>query len=369
MTTPNPSIRRKVFVRRGEQGLTLIEFMVSIVLSMLLVAALSTLIANQSANRAEVDRSGRMLENGRYAIRTLADDLQLAGYWGELSSMPVTPGTMPDPCSRVASEIGDAMSLHVQGYDAPVAGAVPSCLATQNLLPGTDVIVVRHADADSSSLETTPTVPDAAKVVAAAGQVLIQTGVNSVANQNFEYRINAATSNTTTNGTMFPLLKKDLTTAATIRKVLVRIYFVSACSVPVGTSCTNADGGTPIPTLKVRELAMVGGTLDWTTVTVAEGIENLQVDYGVDSDSDGAADGADVNAASTSLDTPAKWTNVMGAKVYLLARSSERSPGFTDGKTYRLGTAGTTAATNDGYRRHVFLQSVRFVNPSARRTS
>lgn len=367
MTTPTSTARPETFARRGERGLTLIEFMVSIVLGMLMVAALSTLIADQSSNRAEVDRSGRMLENGRYAIRTMADDLQMAGYWGELSTTPAAPGTMPDPCSKVASDVAAAVAMHVQGYDAPVSTALPSCLAGQNQLAGTDVLVLRRADPDSSSLETTSTVPDPAKVAAAAGQLLIQTGINSAANQNFDYRINIATSSTTTNGTMFPLVKKDLATAATIRKVLVRFYFISACSVPVGTSCTGADGGNPIPTLKVRELTMVGGALDWSTVTVAEGIENMQVDYGVDSDSDGASDGADVNAAA--LDTPTKWTNVMGAKVYLLARSTERSPGFADTKTYSLGTAGTTTATNDGYRRHVFVQSVRFVNPSARRSS
>lgn len=361
MTTPTSCARPDHFVRQGERGLTLIEFMVSIVLGMLMIAALSTLIANQSANRAEVDRSGRMLENGRYAIRTMVDDMQLAGYWGELSTMPATPGVMPDPCSLAVADITAAMPLHVRGYDAPVAASVPSCVTNQ--VPGTDILVVRHADPDSSSLETTPTVPDAAKVAAAAGQVLIQTGINTAANQNFDYRINAASSNTTTNGTMFPLVKKDLATPATIRKVLVRIYYISACSVPVGTSCTNADGGTPIPTLKMVEIAM--GTR--TTVTVAEGIENLQIDYGVDSDNDGASDGVDVNASA--FGTPAQWTNAMGAKVYLVARSTERSPGFSDTKTYSLGTAGTTTATNDGYRRHVFVQSVRFVNPSARRSS
>lgn len=361
MTNPTSKSRLQTFDSRRERGLTLIEFMVSIVLGMLMIAALSTLIANQSANRAEVDRSGRMLENGRYAIRTLADDMQMAGYWGELSTMPALPAAMPDPCSLAATDIAAAMPLHVQGYDAPVAASVPSCVTNQ--LPGTDILVVRHADPDSSSLETTPSVPDPVKVAAAAGQVLIQTGVNTAANQNFDYRINAASSNTTTNGTMFPLVKKDLVTPATIRRALVRIYYISACSVPVGTSCTNADGGTPIPTLKMVEIAI--GTR--TTVTVAEGIENMQIDYGVDSDSDGASDGTDVNGST--LGAPAQWSNVMGAKVYLVARSPERSPGFSDTKTYSLGTAGTTTATSDGYRRHVFVQSVRFVNPSARRSS
>lgn len=343
--------------------MTLVEFMVAIVLGMLMVAALATLIASQSANRAEVDRSGRMLENGRYAIRAMADDVQMAGYWGEMSTTPAAPATMPDPCSLVASDVLAAVAVHVQGYNAPVPAALPSCLVGANQLPGTDVLVVRRADPDSSSLETTPAVPDMAKVAAAAGQLVIQTGINAAANQIFDYKLLAASGSATTNATNFPLVKKDLTTLATIRKVLVRIYYVSACSVPVGTSCTGADGGTPIPTLKMKELTPTG----WNTVTIAEGIENMQVDYGVDSDSDGAPDGLDIDGST--LDTAAKWTNVMGVKLYLLARSPETSPSFSDTKTYSLGTAGTVAATNDGYRRHVFVQSVRMVNPSARRSS
>src|SRR4051794_28560854 len=101
--------RRTSAASRGPQtqhGLTLIEFMVSIVLGMLMVAALATLIADQSGNRAEVDRNGRLIENGRYAIRAVADDLQLAGYWGELGVSPTFSGAgMPDPCVLTASGI------------------------------------------------------------------------------------------------------------------------------------------------------------------------------------------------------------------------------------------------------------------------
>ena len=353
---------------RGRQGgLTLIEFMVSIVIGMLMVAALATLIADQSSNRAEVDRSGRMIENGRYAIRAMAEDVQLAGYWGEVATAPDVPAAIPDPCSLAVADATAGMGMPVYGFNAPIAAAVPGCVGTDQL-PGTDILVIRRADADSSSLETTPSVPDMAKLAAAAGQLVIQTGINTAANQNFDFRLNAASATGSTNATMFPLVKKDLATLATIRKVLVRIYYISACSVPVGSSCAGADGGSPIPTLKMKELAVTGGVLGWNTVTVAEGIENMQVDYGVDTDNDGAPDGVDVNGSS--LDTAAKWANVMGVKIYLLARSTERSPGGpVDAKSFSLGTAGTIPAANDNYRRHVFLQSVRLVNPSARRTS
>jgi type IV pilus assembly protein PilW len=116
------------------------------------------------------------------------------------------------------------------------------------------------------------------------------------------------------------------------------------------------------------ELTVAGGAASWNTVTIAEGIENLQVDYGVDTDANGSPDGTDVSGSALTKDT---WPDVMTAKVYLLARSTDKTPGFADTKTYALGTAGTvTPATADqGYKRHVFVQSVRLVNPSARRVS
>ena len=77
MATMHPFTRGRTCGRRLQRGLTLIEFMVSIVLGMIIVAALATLVADQSVNRAEIDRSGRLIENGRYAIRALAEDLQM----------------------------------------------------------------------------------------------------------------------------------------------------------------------------------------------------------------------------------------------------------------------------------------------------
>lgn len=71
--------------------------------------------------------------------------------------------------------------------------------------------------------------------------------------------------------------------------------------------------------------------------------------------------------------------DVVAVKLYVLARSSEPTPGYTDTKTYCLGAidaAGTCPATatrlgpfNDGYRRHVFSTTVRMVNVSSRRES
>lgn len=344
---------------RRQSGLTLIELMVSITLGLFLVAGLATLIASQSSSRAEIDKSGRMIENGRYALQTIAADVQIAGYWGELSKMPTAPAALPDPCSVTiagAQNLQEAFPLHVQGYNSLTTLPTNLAACVSNFLPGTDVLVVRHAEPDEITL-----------AAAVAGQTYIQTGLTS-SGLVFTYRIATGAD------ASFDLLKKD-GTLASLRKVLVHIYYISRCSEPVAGSCTGADGGTPLPTLKRVELTVVGGVPVMTTVSLAEGIENMQIDYGSDTDNDGAADGDygngdfvnGVAAPPAVAMGVADWANVMGVKIYLVARSTDKTPGYADTKTYNLGTFGDTTATNDGYKRHAFSQAVRLVNPSGRR--
>jgi type IV pilus assembly protein PilW len=361
---------------RRQSGLTLIEFMVAIVLGMIIVAALATLVANQSTNRSDVDRQGRMIENGRYAVRTLTDDLQIAGYWGELITDFTAPLAWADPCGAnplapTQADIEQGLGFNVTGFEVPGTSTRPGyndttplpvalgCL--DHLRPGTDVVVIRRLDPDSTPYESGGA-PDTGKLNSGDNRstLFLQTGLN-VSNI-FTSRIA-----TGANFATFDLKKKDKTTMATVRRIVVRIYYVADCSI-----CTGAGTDT-VPTLKMREL--VAGPAWSEPVTVAEGIENLQVEWGLDAGTqDGAPEGADVAAAGVGL---ANWPAAVSAKVYLVARGPEATPQYDDCpapsdascKQYPLGLAGTLvpAGGERAFKRHVFVQSVRLVNPSARR--
>lgn len=361
MAHPHFSPRRSP--ARFQRGLTLIEFMVSITIGLLMVAAIATLIADQSTSRAEVDRSGRMIENGRYAIRTITEDLQLAGYWGELNGAPTTTAlaALPDPCSTALADITLASQLHVQGFNDPASAAVPTCVSNQ--LPGTDILVVRHADPDMSSL-TTGGVPDLAKLT--AGQYYIQTGLNAGGTA-FTAAVGLGGANATASAATFSYLKKDKTTVANVRKFVQHIYYVAKCSVESAGSCAAGDNGNPIPTLKMIELSANAGVPVWApAVTIAEGIEQFQVDYGLDTNGDGSPDGDNIDGSTLTF---ANMGDVMAVKIHIVARSLDKTPGFLDDKKYALGTHAvyTIPAADQPYKRHVFVQSVRMVNPSGRR--
>jgi len=331
-------------VPRGRQsGLSLVEIMIALTLGLVLVLGMSFLIAEQSRDRTEIDRAGRQLESGRYAMSLLSDEIQAGGYYGEFG-LPLTPvTTLPDPCELTNQALLEAaMAMPVQGYNAPTSGTRPSCIDEANHLAGTDILVIRRAATNISEtvstsqagvwyLQTTP----AARILALGGAA-----------------------------TPYSLVKKDTTTPADIRRYLVQIYFVSPCNVPAsGTTCSAAaDNGRPIPTLKRLEINSVGGTATFVTRALVEGIENLQFDYNLDAAGTGVPTFPGVQAPAL-----AEWPNVMSVNVHLLARNNEESIGHTDTKTYNLGLAGSVGPFNDNFKRHVYTGLVRVVNVSQRR--
>ncbi len=340
----------------GQRGVTLVEWMVSITIGMFLLVGLALLYVQQSGFQAELEKTTRQVENGRYAMQLLRQDIELAGYYGEYSGSVALPGDMPDPCATALADLRSALALPVQGVDAPTS-SLPCGIAPANHVDGTDILVLRHAD--------TQTVSGAL----VAGQTYLQTGMRANA---LGFALDQASS--TALPASFDLKRKDGVTPAAVRSYLVHVYYLSPCSVPAnGSTCSaagNDDGGLSVPTLKRLELQAAGGVAQFTTAALVEGIENLQIDYGVDSVGDGSTgstgDGSP-DSFVTLPATPTDWANVMALRVHLLARSHERSSGYEDSKSYNLGLAGTTTPTRDGFRRHAFSQVIRLVNPSARR--
>ncbi len=334
--------------RHRQAGLSLVELMISITIGLLLLAGITGLIAAQSSTRAEIDKSGKQIENGRYALTLLQDDIEHAGYYGQYSGALSAPSALPDPCATTATAIDAALALQLQGYDAPATVPAPlsSCLQDADHIPGTDILVVRRLEAVE--------VPTAV-AAAVAGQVYMQTTPDSKI-----VAIGPDTSPST-----YTLKKKDAVTSADLLRLVEHIYFLSPCNLYAAgaTSCSAAaDNGRPLPTLKRLELTTIGGATKFALVPLVEGIENMQFDYGIDPSGTGIP-------AATFVTGPAlaDWPNVMAVRVNLLARNPEPTPGYTTDRTYSLGLSGSTGSFTDGYKRHVYSADIRAINPSSRR--
>lgn len=360
MTTPSLTIA----VPQGrpatrQAGLTLIELMISMAIGLVLLAAITSLIVAQSSNRKELEKSSRQIENGRYASQMLRNDIQLAGFYGQLH-FPPTLSTVytPDPCTTAPAmsapdteSLKNDMSLAIQGYDSPASSPIATCLPDADFVHGTDILVVRHADTQVPSTATNDLF-----IQSAAGSAVLAVGnSNSVG----------------TASSTYPLFLDDLKTIpAPVRLYHVYIYFLSPCNVPAGgaADCTGPqdDSGHPVPTLKRLTLSASGGTAQWTMEPLVEGIENMQFDYGIDNTSDGYPDNYVTNPG-----TLTNWSHVMAVRINLLARNVECTTGYRDTKTYNLGLTTNVLpppsnCTNGDYKRHVFTELVRAINPSGR---
>lgn len=312
----------------AQKGLTLVELMVAITIGMIILLAMSIIYSNNSATRYEIERNSRQLENGRYALQVLTDDIRLAGFLGEYYTT-TPPASLPaNPCSTALADIQASFALHLQGYDDDNGGL--ACLSDYKA--DSDVIVVRRAATCTSANP------------AAAGCDAVSAGLPYI--QVSGCSTDASAFGLAVDTTTLTLTKIDCTTVASQRRFLTHIYYIANNNLP-------GDG---IPTLKRWEL---GGTNN--PVPLVAGIENLQFEYGVDSDNNGAPNSYTSDPASVG-----NWYNVTTVAISLLSRNDSISPGYTDSKTYKL-LNHPDLTFGDAYKRHVYSSTVILDNPAGRR--
>jgi type IV pilus assembly protein PilW len=382
------SNRRRLAVRRAvhakfSPGFGLVELMVSMVIGLVIVAALVTLFAGTSRNNREMASANSVIENGRFAIQLLDDDLVHAGYWGTwvprfdnptFADVPDdVPTAVPDPCLAYdpgdwdAAYYSDLLGIPVQAYEADDA-ALPCAALLADRVPDSDVLVVRHAE--------TCVAGGVGCEADIAGNIYIQSSLCASDVIPLVIGPNAA----------YNLTARDCAALAEKRKFLSHIYYIR------DYARDAADG---IPTLVRSEFGFDGVVLSHQLpVPLIEGVDALRVEIGIDDTSrtgdpvdnsaaiawlddeikvaavnrgDGIPDGAFVRCTAGAPCTAEQLTNATAVRVYVLARSREPTNGYTDTKAYQLGASGAVGPFNDGFKRHVYATTVRLINVSGRR--
>lgn len=348
-----------------QRGFSLIELMVAITISLLIFAAVLRLFLDIGRTNDELAKTNEQIENGRFTIQLLQLDLMHAGFWDGYipdyddpsSSGGTPPTTAPSPCSAYgsgwsASYIDSMLATPVQIYGGVPAGC--ESIVTDKR-PNTDVIVTRHSDtcvAGSTGCEADT-----------AGELYLQ--VSRCSSDASRFILGRTDTDT------FNLRQRDCLASATAnkRRFVSHMYYIK----DIGDT----------PTLMRSTLESNGGTIKFNDPqALIEGVESLRVELGVDNynaDNDETVnyltgergDGVPDDYLNTTDDCAtgcaiADLVNTVNANVYVLVRSTQSSPGYTDSKAYQLGPF-SIAAANDAFKRHVFSSNVRFHNISGRR--
>lgn len=392
-----------------QTGLSLIELMIAITLGLLIMTALITLFVDMSRTNSEMAKTNAQIENGRFAMQLLQNDIVHGGFWGgyvpkfddltETNIPTDAPTAVPAPCLPYSTPWDNAYKINLVGIPIQAYDGIPTgCSAiVTNKKANTDVLLVRHAATCLSGIGNCE-VDVAGKLYfqysrceneISAGEPYIYVLDDDGVPVNFTLKKRGCTGTPpTTTGV-----------AADKRKFISNIYYIRDYAMTVG------DG---IPTLMRSEFDLDSGTLAHKTAEpLINGIEGFRVELGIDNVSD---DNTDIitgkNPPNTGAVDPTllytaaiKWadddnlvsprnrgdgspdkfircpaagcsetdlTNVVAVQLYVLARAEKVTPGYTDTKVYNLGTT-TLGPFNDGFKRHVFSTTVRLNNVSSRR--
>lgn len=339
-----------------QKGLTLIEIMVALVIgSFLMLGAMGLFISNKRIY-TEQDAMGRLQENARFAINLLVADLRTAGYLGCSDDASALNNSLP----------GSAAATSLFNFDNPIEGSengggwLPG--ASTDPVGSSDAITIRYV----KPIPTDEVVLSANMADGAASTAIPLTcatncpthfaateavAISDCASTDI-FTITGVTANSLAHtGTA---LAKGYTTTAQMSRYVANRYYIAA--------------GSNGPSLFRRTYAQDKSDIDSDSNTtefllqnqeLIEGVENMQIMYGVDSNADQIADSF-VNA--TGVAGAGGWGNIVSVKIALLLRTLNSDVNNeVDTNTYDL--LGTIInPTDDQRRRRVYHTTVQIRN-------
>ena len=300
---------------RRESGLTLVELMVALAIGSFLVIG-AVQIYNQSRQAFVINESiARVQETAQFAMDTIEADLRMASNWGRTSRSLTIFGRFDDP-KALDFVPGDCGADWVLDLSKPVDGTdndfTLPCAAYGGAQAASDLITIRRASVSPQPL--------------AAGRLQIQT--TRLQGEIFDDGAVPSTFNPADSAT---------------HNLMVSSYYVAADS--------NLIPG--VPTLRRKVLFVNGGESSVEDEEVAPGVENLQVQLGIDVDEDNTVDryvnpGDDIyNPAAAGYIPGAR---VISARVWLVVRGTSREVGIVDDTDYQPANA-QLGQFNDDFRR------------------
>ena len=311
--------------------MTLIELMIAMMLALVLGAAIVSAFVANSHSFNQGENAQRMQDDARHALRELAFELSMAGFYAELlvPSIVVNDDSLTVGVDCGAAGIdkwvyrtavpGTDNALSIEAIDnATAAQAVSahSCIAADEFVPGTDVIAIKRVAGVRAGAPL-------------ANNVYLRT-----------------------NGTVGLLYKTPEPGVVKIDVPIPRSEWEYRPSIFYVRNYADSPGD-DIPTLCKKSLRGAGPSM--TTECLATGIENLQIEYGIDTSGDA---NPNVFLSNPTLD---QLQSAVSARIHLIARTADDDTRYDNDKTYRISNSPDFTPA-DNFHRRMFSTTVTIQN-------
>jgi len=313
-------------------GFSLVELMIAMAISLLLLAGVIQIYIDSKRNYTIQESLSRLQESGRYAVTLLTQDLRLSGYYGAGSDPAKFTGTQaPVAAERNCSSDnrwGRMLEQAIFGLDDAVNDGLSdysACISTSSGTPAAgdyiqgDIVVVRHV------VPTTVTAYDPNRLYL---RTTFQDGKLFAGSEE--------SGNTLTD------------TPAFTRALAAHAYYV-------GYQSTECAGNTiMLPTMYREALGSNGQPVREELV---RGVEQLEFQYGVDTDGDGSVNRY-LNADQVTLNS--YWPSVDSVRLWVLVRTDCPVTGYNNSTPYQMGDV--TYTPNDSFRRQLYTTTIALRN-------
>ncbi len=280
---------------RSQQGITLIELMIALVIGLLATGAMLKVYVDSSQLYRFNEGLARIQENGRFATEFIRRDARVAGFWGCYHGATLTNGISTDATDHPRYESSDIIGTNNDGlYDA-------------------DSITFSGAGGSVATVSSNMTLADSAIPISSTGN--FELGEALLISDCETADIFQLTSIGGSSPSLTLEHDAELSKAYAAGSTLYRVQQTTFCI---------AEGTDPAqPSLR----QLVNPTSDQTCQDhgdeLVEGIENMQVWFGEDTDADSEGAGGDYTANryvppdTSDLD----MDRVVSVRIFLLARS------------------------------------------------
>lgn len=277
---------------RREQGFTIIEIMIAMLLGLVLVGGVINLFANNNLTYQFVQGNARLQESARFVLSELVGELRMVGYLGcYRSDFDNGAGISSTLNSTTNDYYYDLAAGELELYDLAAGDVLPTALDNYigaDVAADSQVVVIRGVDRDSATLaaamsDTSANLSVSGASFTAEDVVLISdcqkatifqlTQVNDNGDGTVDMNHNTGGSSTPGNSTKVLSNATPYANDATVQKFYTKVYFLR------DASFTNKQGNAPL-SLYVQE-----GT--GTPYELVTGIESMEILAGEDTDSDG----------------------------------------------------------------------------------
>lgn len=320
-----------------QTGVSLVGLMVSLLLGSILMGGLITVFtSNQNTSRLIFD-FGSLQEGARAANDLLESSIRQAGHFGGVDPMDISANA-----SLVITGKGNcnqqwitSTAEPIRAYDgaasiAAVTGLPSGCIDAGDYVEDTDILSLKYGST-----------MDMAKLGGLDDDtVYVRTVTGS--NEQVLGEIFKGTSTPTIGGSSDPVGTYNF-------KYTSELYYIRACSQKVNGVCKD-----DIPSLVRYQL---DGT-EFKEYLLIEGVEQFQIEFGIDSDADYNAD------QYLSSSAVSDWQQVISVKFSIVIRGADQDRNILDTKTYSLagGIDFTPEDDDQTYRRRAYTKVVQLRN-------